>query len=752
MTLLAKSPERGGLTLEEHTRHVASTAMRMAGALGLDAAQAHRGAVLHDAGKAHPAYQAMLVESSKRLSLDRMDYAPAMCEAVAAELRDRRNKRNEAHRHEISSLLFLSLFSEEEWPVLTDMIVAHHKSVRKDHSMRGLLDLVDEFLGPGRTFERHVAPWEAWCEGALELLEAFGIKTRPVSLEEAHIAFDFAVEHCRNRSPGRSRWRGLLMGADRFASSMQHDAAEKAAGLFKTPDLSFYERGSPQTEDGVPIYPLAEMSTDDKRPHTLVQAPTGAGKTDFLLRRCQGRRVFYTLPFQASINAMYRRIRKELNGTGGPTDVRRLHAASRIEMDDMPEELEPEDAALQEFPGASVKVMTPHQLASVVFGMSGHEVTALDVAGQDVILDEVHVYSGPAQAMVVEIVKTLVHLGCRVHIGTATIPGALADLLIDVLGGEENVYRVSLEENVLDSFNRHTVHKLDDEEAARVQVQEVVKNGQRVLFISNRVSRAQERFRWAWEEFGKEQTMLIHSRFRREDRAGLEDDISDFEKQDGPCVVCATQVVEVSLDISFDCMVTDAAPLDSLVQRFGRVNRRRNADTIGTHKPVYVVAPPEDDKDILPYEADTVRKSFALLPDGDVLEEKSLRGRISKVYPKVDLSSIESHLAVEDGAMLLPELWHNPSSVLMDVLEIDSAACVLHSDAEAYRYGNTEARMKLEIPVPWSTAWRFKDEPQLERGNYPFVIDDSHYNPDGVPLGLAFSEKAANPPSASFII
>lgn len=742
MTLLAKSPERGGLTLAEHTRHVIAAAVSMAEALDLDAALARKGAVLHDVGKAHPGYQAMLVESSDRLELGQMDYSPAMREAVAAELQDRHNKRNEAHRHEISSLLFLPLFPEDEWSALVNMVVAHHKSVRNDRTKRGLLDLSNEMMGADRTFQRHADPWDAWRDGAQALLEAFGVEVRPVSLDEARAAFDYAVKHCSRRPPGRSRWRGLLMGADRFASAMQHDAAEKANRLFALPDLSFYDRRSPYADE-IPIYPLAEGDADDERPHTLVQAPTGAGKTDFLLRRCRNR-VFYTLPFQASINAMYRRIREDLGGTGASVDVRRLHAASRIEIDDLPDELEPEDAALQEFPGASVKVMTPHQMASVVFGMSGHEVTALDIAGQDVILDEVHVYNGPSQAMVVEIVKTLAHLGCRVHIGTATIPDALAELLTDVLGGEKNVCPVTLSGEVLDSFNRHVVHKLGDEDAARAQVRDAVAGGQRVLFVSNRVSRAQERFRWVDDNLVVP-SMLIHSRFRRKDRAALEKNIDEFEQQSGPCVVCATQVVEVSLDISFDCMVTDAAPLDSLVQRFGRVNRRRNADTIGTLKPVYVVAPPEDDKEILPYEASIVRRSFDRLPNGDVLTEKTLRARISEVYPAVDLSPIEAHLAVEDGEMLLQELWHRPSSVLMDVLEIDSAACVLRSDREAYLYGDTETRMGLEIPVPWSAAWRFKDAPQIERGNYPFVIDDRHYNPGGLRLGLAYQPQDTSP-------
>ena len=86
--------------------------------------------------------------------------------------------------------------------------------------------------------------------------------------------------------------------------------------------------------------------------------------------------------------------------------------------------------------------------------------------------------------------------------------------------------------------------------------------------------------------FSHVESLLIHSRFQRGRRAALEKQLKVMEqdskdKTPEACFVVATQVVEVSLDISFDLMITEAAPLDSLIQRFGRVNRRRDENTVG---------------------------------------------------------------------------------------------------------------------------------------------------------------------------
>ena len=717
MTLLAKSTDRGGLTLEAHTRHVVTAIEQMAQNLGVDPILPWKGGILHDLGKGHPYFQKM----------------------VKGQLSETERIAAEPHRHEISSLLFLSLVPEEEWPVMIDLIAAHHKSVKKDRTGRGLIDLIREY-GPDRVFDRHQEDWEAWGPCAVEVATQFGLEPLEIGETQRREAFDRAVEHCRQNPDGWSEHRGLMMSADHFASNYMHRTGEKVAALHQEPNLDGY-RANRDPYTASDLYPLSQKAVDDRRPHTLVTAPTGAGKTNFLLARCQAR-IFYTLPFQASINAMYKRIRTDLETHfDTAADVRRLHATSRIELGD--DDFE-EDADLQRHPGASVKVMTPYQMASIVFGTAGYEAMALDLRGNDVVLDEVHTYDGVARSMVLQIVRMLVELGCRVHIGTATIPTALANALVEVLGGEKQVQRVQLDDETLNTFNRHRVHRVQNEDAAWGKLDSRMQKGNRVLFVSNRVDRAQDRFRRIRKRLDVP-SMLIHSRYKRSDRAELEDKIEAFEQREGPCVVCATQVVEVSLDISFDAMITDAAPLDGLVQRFGRVNRRRSKETIGQLKPIYVIAPPSDDAAILPYDAETVRRSFDVLPDGGVLREAEVQQRIDKVYPEVEIPEVGTHFIWQNGSYRIQKLQHRPKSVLLEALNINSETCILRSEADRYAQAGWEERQRMHIPVPVSLN-RF-EWPRLERGNYPLCAPDEYYHPDGLPLGLTTPSSADTTPN-----
>src|SRR5690606_11335189 len=181
------------------------------------------------------------------------------------------------------------------------------------------------------------------------------------------------------------------------------------------------------------LFPLSAKSATDRRPHTLLVAPTGAGKTNFLMRRCAGKRVFYTLPYQASINAMWLRFKAMLPDT----NIRMQHAASRLVLKEEDPDRFEEEYPLHGLPGASVKVLTPHQLATVILGLPGFESVLLDVKGTAVILDEIHTYADVSRSMVLAIVRTLLKLECRIHIGTATMPQAMYSELLSLLGGPE---------------------------------------------------------------------------------------------------------------------------------------------------------------------------------------------------------------------------------------------------------------------------------------------------------------------------
>jgi CRISPR-associated endonuclease/helicase Cas3 len=341
--------------------------------------------------------------------------------------------------------------------------------------------------------------------------------------------------------------------------------------------------------------------------------------------------------------------------------------------------------------------------------------------------------------MVEQIVRTLKALGCRVHIGSATIPKKMGKQLLSLLGGTGEVHHVRLPRTVLDTFDRHIVHRVADESVARETLQRLVAERQRVLFVSNRVDRAQERFQWIRESLSDVPAMLIHSRFRRTDRAALEREICRFEERSGPCEVCATQVIEVSLDISFDAMITDAAPLDALAQRFGRVNRWRPTDPGARElKPVFVVAPPEVDRECRPYSADIVRRSYqALPPDGEVLRERWLQRRISSVYPEITTANVERHFILNpDGSYRVRELENRKGSVIIDALEIESATAVLRADRAEYERTPWDKRSELEIPAPWHIHRFAQHWGRIERGSYPVVVPDEHQGRTPRPVQL----------------
>ncbi|MFW5983561.1 MAG: CRISPR-associated helicase Cas3', partial [bacterium] len=329
--------------------------------------------------------------------------------------------------------------------------------------------------------------------------------------------------------------------------------------------------------------------------------------------------------------------------------------------------------------------------------------------------------------------KTLLRINCRIHIGTATMPSVLYNELLEILGGYNEVYEVKLPDSILNDFNRHEVYKEKDESCIIPILKKAISNNEKILVIYNTVGQAQEAFKSIKEEFSDIPKMLIHSRFRRVDRVALEAQLkSDFngdgsEQTDNgfsPCIVVSTQVVEVSLDISFDRMITQCAPLDSLIQRFGRINRKRTLQTIKKFKPVHVIAPNDN---VLPYKRDILEKSFDQLPnEGNILKECELQSKIDNVYSSLDLKKIDGYFIYKKGQYTLKELTHTRKAVLIEALEIEGATCILEDDREDYLKASWEERVQLEIPINWKTIARHRNKyEQLNVGSNPFVIPQS---------------------------
>jgi CRISPR-associated endonuclease/helicase Cas3 len=165
-----------------------------------------------------------------------------------------------------------------------------------------------------------------------------------------------------------------------------------------------------------------------------------------------------------------------------------------------------------------------------------------------------------------------------------------------------------------------------------------------VAVLRGTVGRAQATYKTLRERNPEGKTVLLHSRFTAEDRAEKEKYLlaalgknpSDPE-QPNPnrpeqLTVVATQVLEQSLDIDFDCMVTDVAPVEALLQRVGRLHRHRGNDPMRPRvfrTPRAVVEGysfKEDSGEVDFGDLEWVYGKADLLDTLDSLEERSRRG------------------------------------------------------------------------------------------------------------------------------
>jgi len=322
----------------------------------------------------------------------------------------------------------------------------------------------------------------------------------------------------------------------------------------------------------------------------ILEAPTGSGKTWAALlwamnNRVRGERIFYLLPYQASIEAMA----KTLRGIFGDDTVSVLHARAL-------------DYAFREYFGGSgeyeaayerareevnvnrlfhkpLKVATPFQILKWFFGVRRFEIGIGEILGGLFIFDEIHAYDSHTTALILRMVRVIKSLGGRFLFMSATFPDFLKTLLSDAVGQKLPEFRLGEGD---DEWTNHFLGQARhiirwQSKSLEKMVPEIVaaaREGNRVLVVANRVDQAQGIYR---ELIGKvDGVHLLHGRFTRKDRVVKEERVMRIlqGKEEGPLsVLVATQVVEVSLDVSFDVCFTELAPVDDLLQRFGRVNR-----------------------------------------------------------------------------------------------------------------------------------------------------------------------------------
>ncbi len=380
----------------------------------------------------------------------------------------------------------------------------------------------------------------------------------------------------------------------------------------------------------------------------------------------------------------------------------------------------------------------------------------LGLARRILVLDEVHAYDAYMQREIEALLEFQAGLGgsavllsatlprsARARLASAfsrglgeTVPTSAADLAypLATLCSATGNDAVSVPG---DSERARTlpVRLLRSVDAALDEVERSAAAGHAVLYIRNTVDDALDA-RAALGARGLD-AMLFHARFALRDRLRIERSIMDtFGKASGAPdrrgrVLVATQVVEQSLDLDFDAMVTDLAPVDLLIQRAGRLWRHRRPERAGRPELLAVAPSTTNEPDERWFARMFPRAAYvytdharlwltarAIERAGAIESPAGLRALVEAVYGE----------AAEDDV---------PDAVLAGIWDADGRAAAERSFARPLDFGRGYVRDGGAWDSDARTPTRLQDDPQVtlrlarayEHGLQPYAHDDAPDEP-----------------------
>jgi len=506
----------------------------------------------------------------------------------------------------------------------------------------------------------------------------------------------------------------------------------------------------------------------------LIEAPTGEGKTeaasylaDQWNRRMTNRGSYVAMPTQATANAMFERFREYLGKAypGQTVDFHLVHGQASLsdryqemlkigpvyQNDQIGDGGEGTTAAHGWFSYKKRGVLSPFAVGTVDQALlsvlqSRHVFVRLfGLGGKIVIFDEVHAYDTYTSTLLERLLQWLSALGSSVIMLSATLPSSRRDALLRAYAGQESsiehssypsVTWVCGDQHGSVSFPVQAREPLrirwapPGTEELSTHLLSLVAHEGCAAIVCNTVRRAQETYAALQKAMGDcdVELDLFHARYPFGERQEREKRcVSRFGKEawDRPskAILVATQVIEQSIDIDFDVMVTEPAPIDLVLQRAGRLQRfghMRRPEQFS--EPEMWVIDPETDANGVPdfgssariYSEYVLLRSWLELTDRNQIEiPRDVSGLIEAVYTDQCACNVED----EALAQRLQAAWDDQQEKWQKLNYLARTGLIGPPDAKTPLWQVTAAELKDEedptIHPQLRAATRYSELPSV---------------------------------------
>ena len=398
----------------------------------------------------------------------------------------------------------------------------------------------------------------------------------------------------------------------------------------------------PEHASPTPLQSFADTCEISSTPQLFIlEEATGSGKTEAalvlahrMMARGLGGGIYFGLPTMATANAMYDRMGKaydQFYSSDSHPSLVLAHGARHLsEKFQQSIGYSKSKMAEQEFSDemsasaqcttwlsdnrkkallAQIGVGTIDQALMAVLTSRHQSLRLIGLSRNVLIVDEIHAYDAYVEWILENLLRFHAAMGGSTILLSATLPRTQRQALISAYSSglglscdevQQSHYPMVTQvtsqakkpaefsiEKCEKSHRTIEVECTDDHALVMSYLSKVILEGRCACWVKNTVDDAIEAYRNLSQKIGNEHVLLFHARFTMGDRINIENEVlrtfgkeSDLAIRSGKILI-ATQVVEQSLDLDFDFMVTDLAPMDLIIQRAGRLHRHQDPDKRG---------------------------------------------------------------------------------------------------------------------------------------------------------------------------